>query len=248
MVSIAIGRMLRMVRIRQRLRQADVATRANLSQATIARHEAGVIRSLDALERHAAVLGLRMDVRLRGLRADLSRLADDEHAAIVELLASGFQAAGWLTELEASYNDRGERGRIDILAYHPATRLLLIVEVKTELADLQDLFGSLNAKVRQARSLARVRAWPVARVVSVMAVASTHANREVVRLHPASFRNWTQHAFRPGWPAQASTTPDATLLWVAARASGRSSWLAGRRRVREPVSDPTGARTPDTIP
>src|SRR5688572_17630332 len=100
MLSVAIGRMLRMVRVRHRLRQADVGRRANLSQATIARHESGVIRSLHALERHAAVLDLRIDVRLRGLRADLARLADDEHAAIVELFTSGFQAAGWLTELE----------------------------------------------------------------------------------------------------------------------------------------------------
>lgn len=54
----------------------------------------------------------------------------------------------------------------------------MIVEVKTQLLDLQDLFGSLNVKERLATTIAERRGWTVRRRVTVLAVASTAANCE----------------------------------------------------------------------
>lgn len=82
------------------------------------------------------------------------RLSDEEHAAIVEVLATWFRAQGFVVDVEASFSEWGERGRIDLLAFDPRTRTLVIVEVKSQLLDLQDLFGSMDVKERLSSTIA----------------------------------------------------------------------------------------------
>lgn len=229
MLTIAIGRMLRMLRVRKEWRQLDVAIRAKLSAAAIGRHENGSIGSLASLERHAAVFGLRLDVRVTGRAGQLVRLADEEHAAIVESLAAWFRDAGFLVEPEASFSEWGERGRIDLLAYDPRTGVLIIVEVKTQLLDLQDLFGSLNVKERLAATIAERRGWSVRRRVVVLAAASSAANREVVRGHAALFGGFERRKLTV---AALRTGGERLLHWVSPDVAARRSWIAGRQRVR----------------
>jgi len=170
----------------------DVGTKAQLSTAAVGRHENGRIGSLVALEKHAAVFSLRLDLRLLGRAGALVRLGDEEHAAIVEAVASWFRAAGFETETEASFSEWGERGRIDLLAFDPATGALVIVEVKTQLVDLQDLFGSISVKERLAATVANRRGWTVRRQLSILATAETSANREIVRAHPTLFAGFAR--------------------------------------------------------
>ncbi len=73
-----------------------------------------------------------------GRAGALVRLGDEEHAAIVEVIASWLRSAGFDTEAEGSFSEWGERGRIDLLAFDPSTGTFVIVEVKTQLLDLQD--------------------------------------------------------------------------------------------------------------
>jgi len=159
MHMISSGRMLRMLRLRREWRQQDVAGRAGLSRAAVGRHENGIIGSVDAVERHASVFGLRLELRLVGRGGQLLWLADEEHAAIVERLARWLSDEGWMVEPEASFSEWGERGRIDLLAHEPRAGTLAIVEVKTALLDLQDLFGRLDVKGaarRRGREAARL--------------------------------------------------------------------------------------------
>lgn len=151
-----IARHLRMARIRKDWRQSDVGDEAGLSRALIGKHEGGCVEetTVRSLRLHAEALGLRVEITLTGRGGQLSRVTDEEHAAIVELIAKNLVAQGWIVEPEASFNHFGERGRFDLLAYHPATGILLIVEVKTELTDLQEMFGSLNVKERLATRVA----------------------------------------------------------------------------------------------
>lgn len=229
MYAIAIGRVLRMLRIRRDLRQSDVGAKARISKSVVGRHENGRIGSIAALERHAGVFGLRIDVRLAGRAGELTRLADEEHSRIVEIIAAWFRSAGFLIETEASFSEWGERGRVDLLAFDPSTGTLVIVEVKTQFLDLQDLFGSINVKERLAATVAERRGWRIQRRVTVLAAADTTANRKVVREHSTLFaafvpRRLTLAAVRGG--------PDRLLIWVAAESAARTSWLAGRQRVR----------------
>ncbi len=119
------GRLLRMLRIRRGWRQDDVSTRSGLSPAAISRQELGNVGSLAALERHAAAFSLRLDVRILGRAGALVRLGDEEHAAIVEVIASWFRNAEFDMETEGSFSEWGERGRIDLLAFDPSTGMLV---------------------------------------------------------------------------------------------------------------------------
>jgi transcriptional regulator with XRE-family HTH domain len=230
MRDLEVGRLLRMVRIRRGWRLRDVAGRCGLSPATIGRTELGSIASVRVLRTHAAALDLRAEWRMVGRGADVARLLDEEHAAIVETLAATLRQGGWRVEAEASYSEYGERGRVDVLAFDPAGKALAVVEVKTELADLQELFGSLSVKARLAPGLGRRMAWHPTRVVTLLAVAATAANRSIVGAHPTLFspfeRRWLRDNSLP------ALDRDRVLLWIPASATGRRRWLAGRRRVR----------------
>ena len=190
-----------------------------------------MLRSVGMLERHAAVLDTRLDIRLVGRSAELARLADEDHATIVEALARSLRGAGFVVEPEVSFSEWGERGRIDLLAYEPARRTLLVIEVKTLLADLQDLLGSIDVRERLASTIARRRGWPVNRTGFVLAIAATGVNRGVVGGHPELFRSFSVLRF-------ATTTllgvDGRVLIWVHPRHGGRPHWIAGRERVRAP--------------
>lgn len=231
MIAIGMGRQLRMLRIRRDWRQTEVADKSGLSTSVIGRHESGIIGSSSALERHAGTFGMRVEVRIVGRAGELARLGDDEHAAIVEALAAWFRAEGFLVEVESSFSEWGERGRIDLLAYDPRTGTLVIVEVKSLLLDLQDLFGALNIKERLATTIAERRGWQVRRRVSVLGVASTAANRDIVRTHPSLFATFDRRRLTM---AALGAGSERILHWVDPSDASRQSWIAGRRRVRPP--------------
>ena len=242
MFAIAMGRVLRMLRLRREWRQSDVGEKAGISSSAVGRHENGLIGSVSALEQHAAVFALRVEVRVVGRAGSLIRLADEEHARIVEMVVAWFREHGFITEPEASFSEWGERGRIDLLASDPASGTLVIVEVKTQLLDLQDLFGSLNVKERLAATIAERRGWKVTRCVTVLAVAHSAANRTVVREHPSLFaifdtRRLTIAGLRSGRPL---------IHWVKADDEA-GSWLAGRQRVsrHRAISHPRGRVSSD---
>lgn len=170
---------------------------------------------------------MRVDLRPVGRGTELPRTLDEEHAAIVNALALAFQTDGHRVEVEASYSEWGERGRIDLMAL--TDNHLVVGEIKTEIGDLQDLFGAMSAKARLGHTVARNLGWPDAPVVSLLAVAATSRSRAIVAAHAALFRCFRQRWFRGAVPWQED---DRLLLWVPARYAGRRRWLAGRRRVR----------------
>ena len=62
----------------------------------------------------------------------------------------------------------GERGVIDILAWHQKTGSLLVIELKTAVADVNELLGTMDRKQRLAAQVAHERGWN-ARTVSHLA-------------------------------------------------------------------------------
>jgi transcriptional regulator with XRE-family HTH domain len=228
-----VGRLFRMVRIRRGWRQEDVAVKSQLDRSSIARIEAGETERfhVGSLRRHAAALGFRLEITLIGRGGEPTRLLDEEHAAVVEYGARELIERRWTVEAEASYNEFGERGRIDILAHHPVSDELLIVEVKTELVDLQQLFGSLNVKLRLARRIAAKRHREVRSVSVMVAAADTTSTRAAVAAHPTLFGGYPLRGHAVAAWLQRPTS-GARLLWlVTAARAGRTSWIAGRRRV-----------------
>jgi hypothetical protein len=89
---------------------------------------------------------------------------------------------------EVSFSIYGERGVIDILAWHPGRRALLIIELKTDIVDVNDLVGSADRRRRLARTIVAERGWDPATVSAWVIVAPSRTNRRRVAAHEAMLR------------------------------------------------------------
>ncbi|HYK95518.1 MAG TPA: helix-turn-helix transcriptional regulator [Candidatus Dormibacteraeota bacterium] len=178
-----IGRSLRAIRVRQGLRQADVARRAACSRSFVSKVERGLARSGDIrrIERLCVALGADLDVRVRWQGEGLDRLLDEGHATIIDRFVPVLRAAGWLVALEVTFNEFGDRGSIDILAWHAALRSLLVVEIKSIVPDAQGTLAPLDRKVRAGPKLARARGWDPLLVSRLIVIGDTTTNRVRVR-------------------------------------------------------------------
>jgi transcriptional regulator with XRE-family HTH domain len=152
-----LGGVVRALRHQRGWRQGDLAARAGVSASLIGLLERGSAGALSV--RSVRRIGSALDIRLAwdaGYRgAELARLRDADHARLAEWLARQMEPFGWTVVPEASFNHYGDRGRIDLLAFHPATHSLVAVEIKTVIAEIQDLLGTLNTKERIAPTIAQ---------------------------------------------------------------------------------------------
>ena len=232
------GAAFRAVRIRRGWRQADVAARARVSRWVVSQIERGEIgrMSLDTVERVAAALEMRLQVIARWRGGDLDRLLNARHSAFHELVARYLSSAdGWVFVPEVSFSIVGERGVIDILAWHPASRALLVIELKTEIPDIQEAMGTLDRKKRLALRVARERGWHASSVSVWMIVAEGTANRRRITSHRTTLRaalpadGWAMRQ----WLHEPTGRPIAGLsLWSNAGGSSAKLSLAAHKRVR----------------
>jgi transcriptional regulator with XRE-family HTH domain len=188
--DLRVGRIIRAVRIEQRLRQSDVGSMANCHQSVVSDLEAGRLEAVSLSTARRVCTGLGIDLiveaRWRGGAAD--RLIDRKHAAIVNYVAKVLSTAGWIVEAELSFNEYGERGSVDLVAWQPERRVLLLVEVKATLTDLQAMLFSTAKKVRLVPGIvARERGWHRLHLGRLLVVASTSANRAIIARHRAMF-------------------------------------------------------------
>ena len=181
MRDLEIGRVVRALRRRRGWRQDDAALRGGVHRSTWSLVERGRLdrMTLSTLRRCLAAIDVRLDLLARWRGSDLDRLLDEGHSRLQAAWKARLERWGWEVIAEASFNHYGDRGRIDLLAWHSAATILLVVEIKTVVADAQDLLGALDVKVRVARSVALERGWPrVLAVVPVLLVAETSTNRD----------------------------------------------------------------------
>ncbi len=180
-----IARTIRSARVRLGLRQADVAARCGLSRTRISELENGRASSLrlDEVERIVAAVGLRIRMELSLARGDLVRLGDGAHAALVEQVVALLRASDWEVALEVPVGS----GSIDVLAFHRSTGLLLVVEVKAWLTDLQATLRQLARYLRGAPMAARALGWRPIGTSVVLVVGDTSTQRRVVARHSAVF-------------------------------------------------------------
>jgi len=186
MDDLAVGRLVKLARLRRHLRQQDVAMQAGVSRTTISRIERGHLGeiTLTTIRRVAAQLEVRVEVQPRARALDLDRIVNARHAALADHLSDWIgRMPGWTVRPEVSYSEYGERGVIDLLCWHADTRSLLVVEVKTELVEFGDLLGKLDAKDRLGPTIARRFGWPVGAVSVCLLVADSSTNRRRAALH-----------------------------------------------------------------
>jgi transcriptional regulator with XRE-family HTH domain len=187
---VRLGLSLRALRLRRRLTQASVAARVGVSRATIARMERGHADqvTLRLLVRVAAEHGATLSVRVLWHGEALDRLLDAAHADLTDAVLRLLRTAGWEVATEVSFNEYGDRGTIDILAYHRSTASLLVIEIKSVVPDLQAMLGTLDRKVRAAGTIARERGWRVGSVSRLLVLPDDRTARRRVERHAAIFR------------------------------------------------------------
>jgi transcriptional regulator with XRE-family HTH domain len=211
MDDLRIGRLFRAVRRRRQWRQVDVARRAGVSQQLVALIEGGRLESVTV--RTLRAVGAALEIRLpfvpqwRGGASDA--LLDARHAAIVNCVVAILGASGWTCALEYSFSHYGERGSVDILAWHPVFRALLVIEVKSRLFDVQALFFGIDRKARLLPQIvAREQGWRPLVVGRIVVLEEARANRSAVLRNISAFaaalparsrevRSWLRHPARP---------------------------------------------------
>ncbi len=100
-------------------------------------------------------MSLALDARWRG--GELDRIVDHRHAALVGQLARRLEETGWVVHAEVSFSVYGERGSIDLLAWHLGMRALLVSEVKSSLNSVEETLRRHDVKVRLGPTIARER-------------------------------------------------------------------------------------------
>lgn len=186
-----VGEIIRAVRRRAGLTQARLAARAATSQAVVSDLERGRLEEvgLRLARRGCAALDIRLPLAPRWRGADLYRLLDESHAALVDATIAQLDVLGWQCSPEFTFSHYGERGSADIVAWHADTAVLLIVEVKSRLVDLQDTIASMNRKCRLVPPLtASEHGWRAHSVGLVLVVPASTTTYGVVQGHGALFR------------------------------------------------------------
>lgn len=86
-----------------------------------------------------------------------------------------------------SFSEYGERGSIDVLAWHAASRALLVIEVKSVVPDIQATIATLDRKARLGPAIARRRGWQATVVGALLVVAESSTSRQRVAMHAELF-------------------------------------------------------------
>lgn len=161
-----------------------------MSQSAISRIERseGDRLTVAVLGRVAAAVGARIRVNLLANGEDLDRLLDSGHAGIVERVAQLLRGLGWEVVPEATFSVYGERGSIDLLAFHPATGALLVIEVKSAIPDVQATLAGIDRKARLALAVAKERGWRVTSVSRWLVVPGDRTTRRRIAAHETTFR------------------------------------------------------------
>jgi transcriptional regulator with XRE-family HTH domain len=165
--------------------QLQVAAAAGISRSLVSRLEAGDLEptSLGLIRRVAGVLGASLTVEPRWRGVDLARLLDQRHAGLVRTVVERLAAVGWECLPEHTFNEWGERGAIDVFAWHARARAALCVEVKTRIVDLQDMLSATDRKRRLAPILARKLGWDPVAVGSVLVLPEENWARNAIERH-----------------------------------------------------------------
>jgi transcriptional regulator with XRE-family HTH domain len=189
--DIRLGSVIRTLRYRQGWTQVQLAAAARLSPAAISRLEHGRVdaTTLVVLRRVFRAMDARIDLIPRWHGGDLDRLVDARHAGMVETLVRRLSSLPeWIIQPEVTFSIFGERGAIDVMAWHPGRRAILIIEVKSAIGDVGGLVRQVDRYRRLAHDIARERDWSPAFVGVWVVVADGRTARRRLAEHETTLR------------------------------------------------------------
>jgi transcriptional regulator with XRE-family HTH domain len=164
--------------------QRELAARAGVSQGLVSAIENGRLATITfaTATRLLEAMGARLIVDVAPpFLGDRQLQRDPAHVRCVTHVARRLGKAGWQVATEVEIGGDRSRGWIDILAFHPVTRLVLVVEIKTEIRDLGAIEQTLGWYERESWAAARRRGWRPSQSVGALIVLATTANDERFR-------------------------------------------------------------------
>lgn len=226
-----------------------------MPRAVIAAVERGDLARVRVGQLLAVAIALRadLDIVLRWNGTELDRLLNAGHSRMHELLVGILTAAGWEVVPERSFAIWGERGVVDLLAWHAATRTLLIIELKTEIVEVQRLIGTVDRYRRLAPQIVRDLGWEPLTVGVWVAVAESATNRRRLSEHARVLRAAFPSDGRTvaGWLRSPSGPFRALSFLSDAGVANRTAARSSRRRVRatsRAKALPAETAGPDHVP
>jgi transcriptional regulator with XRE-family HTH domain len=255
-----VGLLFRTARIRSGKRQEDVAAAAGVHRSRLSSIERGLLddASIRDLRAVATQLEIRVEIRASWRGGDGVRIVNERHSRMHELVAARLAATpGWEFATEVTFSEWGERGVIDILAWHAATRALLVIELKTEIPDPAGLIAQVDRYRRLAPTIGRDHGWNALAVATWVLVAESDMNRRQLARHRVILRNafpLNGHFMRRWLRDPAAGDAERTRAPTAGHVSGLSflvnaaggdtnGRLGPTRRVRRRRSSPDRSET-----
>jgi|GEM_PF-1110501 len=161
--------------------QKELGRRVGQTQGWVSRVERAQIEDLTfaSAERLLAAMGARLVVTVEApYLADRARQREPAHSAMASYVSRRLIRLGWQVATEVEVGGDRSRGWIDILAYHAATGMLLIIELKTEIHDLGAIQRSLGWYEREAWKAAQRLGWRPNRAMGCLVLLASEANDE----------------------------------------------------------------------
>ncbi len=191
---------------------------------------------------------LRVSLQWRG--GDIDRLLDEGHAALMGRAVVVLEKERWHVRPEVTFAHYADRGSIDVLAWHPGTATVLVVEIKTELTSIEETLRTHDMKTRNALKVARERAGWEGRVAGRLLVLpdSSTARRRAARQEPVLRRAYPLAGIAArAWLRTPSGAAGLLLFLPFTNAARGRCGPVSRRRVRAPrASGPEhGSTHPD---
>jgi transcriptional regulator with XRE-family HTH domain len=161
--------------------QAELGRRVGQTQGWVSRVEHGRIEDLTfaSAQRLLAAMGARLVVTVEApYLGDRVRQRDPAHSRMASYVSRRLVRQGWQVATEVEVGGDRSRGWIDILAYHAATGMLLVIELKTEIHDLGAIQRSLGWYEREAWKAAQRFGWTPNRAMGCLLLLASDANDE----------------------------------------------------------------------
>ena len=216
---------------------ATSAAAAGMSQQLVSLIERGHgdLVAVRVLIRVTTALDRRLIIQLRWRAGDLERLLDSDHANLAATLVTRLREFDWDTRVETTYEAGRSTGSIDVLAWQPAMRSLLVIEIKTEVTSAEATFRKLDEKSRLATAIVRERfGWAPAAISRLLSVEDTSTNRRRVGGSEALFESAlpTDGAEVRRWLREPRGALAGRLLLSPTNSGGGIRAVGGRHRVR----------------
>lgn len=174
-IRTTLARACRDTRLALGMTQQAVASRAGVTRSYIAQLERGNANpSIRRVEAIAQALGLEVDLAIhRPTIIGGPRVRDAVHARCSAYVGRRLRSLGLEVAREVEIVHGRSHGWIDLLAYDPRTRTLLVIEVKTRLDDLGAVERQLGWYERAAWDRARELGWEPRRIRSWLLVLAS---------------------------------------------------------------------------